>query len=181
MYIQDYVSVAVKLKARLSKPSIILPMENYTTGPHHLNLLYHNYEKASTSIAPCRSVRGHETNISEVTDPNKCCMFFVSYEDDIIEGARVDGFPVNVVQDCVEDTVKDSAGDECFYSFILTNIPFKLVTKFDNYSYKFVHHVHCNRYCVYRIKPIFSTQTINSWLYCVIYVSLWQSFNEYYN
>ena len=111
VYIQDYVYVAVKLKARLLKPSIILPMGNYTAGPHHLNLLYNNYEKASTFIAPCTSVRGHDTNISEVTDPNKCCMCFVSDEDDIIEGARVDGYPVNVVQDCVEDTVKDSAGD----------------------------------------------------------------------
>ena len=51
------------------------------------------------------------------------------------------GYPVNTVQDCVEDTVKDSARDERFCSFALANIPFKLITKFDNYSYKFVHHV----------------------------------------
>ena len=44
----------------------------------------------STSTAPCTSVRGHETSISEVTDPNKCCMCFVSIEDDSLEGAEVD-------------------------------------------------------------------------------------------
>ena len=45
---------------------------------------------ASTSIAPCTSVRGHETSIGEVIDPNKCCMCYVSYKDDILEGAGVD-------------------------------------------------------------------------------------------
>ena len=39
---------------------------------------------ASTSFAPCTSVRDHETNIGEVIDPNKCCMCCVSYENDIL-------------------------------------------------------------------------------------------------
>ena len=37
LYIQDYVHVAVKLKSRLLKPSIILPMGHYLAGGHHLN------------------------------------------------------------------------------------------------------------------------------------------------
>ena len=45
---------------------------------------------ASTSIASCTSVRDHETSIGKVTDPNKCYMCFVSYEDDILDGAGVD-------------------------------------------------------------------------------------------
>ena len=45
---------------------------------------------AITSIAPYTSVRGHETSIGEVTDPNKCCICFVSYEDDVLEGAGID-------------------------------------------------------------------------------------------
>ena len=45
---------------------------------------------ASTSIALCTSVKGHETSISEVTDPNKCCMCFVSYADDNLEDAEAD-------------------------------------------------------------------------------------------
>lgn len=38
-YVQDMVHVAVKLKSRLIKPSIILPMEKYVAGVHHLRLV----------------------------------------------------------------------------------------------------------------------------------------------
>ena len=38
-YIQDPVHIAVKLKARLMKPSIILPMGKYLAGAHHLRFL----------------------------------------------------------------------------------------------------------------------------------------------
>ena len=68
----------------------------------------------STSIAPCTSVRGHETTISEVIDPNKCCMCFVNYEDDILEGAGADWIFCKcsrwLHEDYVED-IKDSDGD----------------------------------------------------------------------
>ena len=42
-------------------------------------------QNALQETIPCTSVRGHETSIGEVIDPNKCCMCFVSYEDDILE------------------------------------------------------------------------------------------------
>ena len=45
---------------------------------------------ASTSFAPYISVRGHETNISEVIDLNKCCMCCVSYENNILKGTGFD-------------------------------------------------------------------------------------------
>ena len=45
---------------------------------------------ASTSVAPCTSVRGHETSIGEVTDPNKCSTCLVSYGHNTLKGATVD-------------------------------------------------------------------------------------------
>ena len=44
-YIQDPVHVAVKLKARLMKPSIILPMGRYLAGAHHLRFVQHFFGK----------------------------------------------------------------------------------------------------------------------------------------
>ena len=44
-YIQDYVHVAVKLKSRLLKPSIILPMGHYLAGGHHFNILASTFTK----------------------------------------------------------------------------------------------------------------------------------------
>ncbi len=35
----------MKLKARLLKPSIILPLGKYIVGAHHLNLLYETFNK----------------------------------------------------------------------------------------------------------------------------------------
>ena len=45
LYIQDYVHVAVKLKSRLLKPSIILPMGHYLAGGHHPNILASTFTK----------------------------------------------------------------------------------------------------------------------------------------
>ena len=45
LYTQDYVHVAVKLKSRLLKPSIILPMGHYLAGGHHLNILASTFTK----------------------------------------------------------------------------------------------------------------------------------------
>ena len=44
-YVQDMVHVAVKLKSRLIKPSIILPMGKYIAGVHHLRLVHCNFNK----------------------------------------------------------------------------------------------------------------------------------------
>ena len=38
-YVQDIVHIAVKLKCRLLKPSIILPMGSYVAGVHHLRIV----------------------------------------------------------------------------------------------------------------------------------------------
>ena len=39
IYMQDYVHVAVKLKARLLKPSVILPIGDFLAGSHHLKII----------------------------------------------------------------------------------------------------------------------------------------------
>ena len=44
-YVQDIVHVAVKLKSRLIKPSIVLPLGSYFAGVHHLRLVHRNYNK----------------------------------------------------------------------------------------------------------------------------------------
>ena len=38
-YVQDIVHVAVKLKSRLIRPTIVLPMGNYVAGIHHIRLI----------------------------------------------------------------------------------------------------------------------------------------------
>ena len=38
-FVQDTVHIAVKLKCRLLKPSVVLPMGTYTAGPHHLQII----------------------------------------------------------------------------------------------------------------------------------------------
>ena len=44
-YVQDVVHVAVKLKSRLIKPSIVLPLGHYVAGVHHLHLVHTNFNK----------------------------------------------------------------------------------------------------------------------------------------
>ena len=44
-YVQDPVHVAVKLKARLIKPSIVLPLGNYAAGVHHLRMVHKTFNK----------------------------------------------------------------------------------------------------------------------------------------
>ena len=39
-YVQDPVHVAVKLKTRVTKPSVILPLGNYLAGIHHLRMVF---------------------------------------------------------------------------------------------------------------------------------------------
>ena len=45
LYIQDYIHVAVKLKSRLLKPSIILPLGEYLAGSHHLRYISEIFTK----------------------------------------------------------------------------------------------------------------------------------------
>ena len=80
------------------------------------------WQNALQETIPCTSVRGHETSIGEVIDPNKCCMCFVSYEDNILElGTGTDWIFCKcgtwLHEDCTENVVKDSAVYECFCSF----------------------------------------------------------------
>ena len=44
-YIQDTVHVAVKMKSRIIKPSIILPVGNFVAGIHHLQLAQTSFPK----------------------------------------------------------------------------------------------------------------------------------------
>ena len=44
-YVQDTVHVAVKLKSRLIKPSIVLPLGKYLAGVHHLRQIQHTFGK----------------------------------------------------------------------------------------------------------------------------------------
>ena len=48
--IQDFVYVAVKLKARLLKPSVILPLGHFLAGSHHLKLLLTTFTKDQHGI-----------------------------------------------------------------------------------------------------------------------------------
>ena len=50
VYIQDYVHVAVKLKSRLLKPSVILPMGQFLAGAHHLKILLSMFSKDQHGI-----------------------------------------------------------------------------------------------------------------------------------
>ena len=43
--VQDTVHVAVKLKARLLQPSIVLPLSSYLAGSHHLHFVQENFGK----------------------------------------------------------------------------------------------------------------------------------------
>ena len=75
----------------------------------------------STFTIPC--TRDHVTTkcSSEVIDLNKCCMYFVSYEDNILDGARAEWTFCKcgrwLHEDCVEDVVEENAGDERYCSF----------------------------------------------------------------
>jgi len=51
-YIQEYVHVTVKLKARLLKPSIILPLGDFLAGSHHLKMVLNTFTKDQHGIQP---------------------------------------------------------------------------------------------------------------------------------
>ena len=50
IYMQDFVHVAVKLKARLLKPSIILPFGDFLAGSHHLKIVLNTFTKDQHGI-----------------------------------------------------------------------------------------------------------------------------------
>lgn len=50
LFIQDYIHIAVKLKARLLKPSIVIPMGKYLAGSHHLKILFETFSKDQHGI-----------------------------------------------------------------------------------------------------------------------------------
>jgi len=72
---------------------------------------------ARASVAACRRDQSGEST-SEVIDPNKCCMYFVSYEDDVLEGAGTEWIFCKcgrwLHEDCVEDVAMDSNGKSAF-------------------------------------------------------------------
>ena len=44
-FVQDMVHIAVKLKTRLLKPSILLPLGKYVAGVHHLQIVQQTFSK----------------------------------------------------------------------------------------------------------------------------------------
>ena len=54
---------------------------------------------------------------SEVIELNKCYMYFVSHEDDILDDAKAEWkfceFGRWLHEDCVEDVVEDNADEHC--------------------------------------------------------------------
>ena len=46
-YVQDTIHLAVKLKARLLKTSIILPLGNFVAGLHHLRITANIWERST--------------------------------------------------------------------------------------------------------------------------------------
>ena len=49
-YVQDPVHVAVKLKTRMTKPSIVLPIGKYLAGIHHLQLATASFSKDQDGV-----------------------------------------------------------------------------------------------------------------------------------
>lgn len=84
---------------------------------------------ADASVAACRRDRSSEST-SEAIDPNKCCMCFVSYEDDVLEGAGAVWISCKcgrwLHEDCVEDVVTDSTGEERFCFFCIDKYTIRL-------------------------------------------------------
>lgn len=71
-YIQDTVHIAVKMKARLLKPSTILPMGNFTAGLHHLQILVESFGKEQHGIRhkdiDCNDKQNYEA-VLRITNP----------------------------------------------------------------------------------------------------------------
>ena len=75
---------------------------------------------ATDSAGPSTESMTNTIN-DENIDSNVCCMCFVHYEDDVLEGSGMDWIACKcgrwLHEDCIEDVVKDNAGDERYCSF----------------------------------------------------------------
>lgn len=78
---------------------------------------------ASYSHTEPRSSRNETSCESPVIDPNICCMCFVTYEDDVLEGAGASWISCAcgrwLHEDCAEDQIIDDDGKERNCSFCL--------------------------------------------------------------
>lgn len=66
-YIQDYIHIAVKLKSRLLKPSIIIPMGKYLVCSHHLKILVDTFSKDQHGIRQSNLDHKDRQNFDAVT------------------------------------------------------------------------------------------------------------------
>jgi len=80
-------------------------------------------EPFSSTEAMSETVTGgsHTTGNGDGIDVNVCCMCFVHYDEDVIEGCGADWIYCKcgrwLHEDCVEEVVKDSEGVERFCAF----------------------------------------------------------------
>ena len=75
LYIQDFVHVAVKLKSRLLKPSVILPLGNFLAGLHHLKFLLTTFTKDQHGIRHKDLEHKDKQNFEAVTRITTSCVF----------------------------------------------------------------------------------------------------------
>ena len=75
LYIQDFVHVAVKLKARLLKPSVILPLGNFLAGSHHLKFLLTTFTKDQHGIRHKDLEHKDKQNFEAVSRITTHCVF----------------------------------------------------------------------------------------------------------
>ena len=75
LYIQDFVHVAVKLKARLLKPSVILPLGHFLAGSHHLKLLLTTFTKDQHGIRHKDLEHKDKQNFEAVSRITAQCVF----------------------------------------------------------------------------------------------------------
>ena len=115
-------------KERRSKTSNIRTRGKHVTSSNSItstSLLRETTTLASTSnsLTEPRASRNELSSRDEVIDPNVCCMCFVTYEDDVLEGARASWISCAcgrwLHEDCAEDQIIDDDGNERNCSFCL--------------------------------------------------------------
>lgn len=75
LYIQDYIHVAVKLKSRLLKPSVVLPMGRFLAGSHHLKILLSTFSKDQHGIRHKDIDHRDKQNFEAVSRITAQCVF----------------------------------------------------------------------------------------------------------
>ena len=102
-YIQDIVHVAVKLKSRLLKPSIVLPLGKYLAGVHHLRLVQRTFGKEQHGLRERDIDHKDKQNYDAVMHmTSKACMALLSQ----IPDAKGTHSFLEVIQ-CVTDSFLD--------------------------------------------------------------------------